>query len=164
MKLTLLLCPFLAHLIHHSKMEIMGAKQTAHLLPVSHSLDIKHYFIKVITDLHLVRRFWNQVFTWASVILSSLARAARSADARYFCLWNRFSNSHTCNLFIRMKAFNCLASSPAVAFYNEKLRANWYYAIHSILQKRNIGDVSSSFFNGFLTSSWLSALKSDEEK
>ena len=63
MKLTLLLCPFLAHLIHHSKMEIMGAKQTAHLLPVSHSLDIKHYFKKVVTDLHLVRRFWNQVFT-----------------------------------------------------------------------------------------------------
>lgn len=47
------------------------------------------------TDLHLVRRFWNHVFTWASVILSSLASAARSADAKYFCLWNRFSNSHT---------------------------------------------------------------------
>lgn len=45
--------------------------------------------------LHFVRRFWNQVFTCASVILSPRARAARSADARYFCLWNRFSSSAT---------------------------------------------------------------------
>ena len=34
--------------------------------------------------LHLVRLFWNQVFTWASVILSCLAREERSAEARYF--------------------------------------------------------------------------------
>lgn len=34
--------------------------------------------------LHLVRRFWNQVLTWASVILRALARVARSAEARYF--------------------------------------------------------------------------------
>lgn len=47
--------------------------------------------------LHLVRRFWNQVLTWASVILSPRARAARSADAKYFCLWKRFSNSATWN-------------------------------------------------------------------
>lgn len=40
---------------------------------------------------------WNQVLTWASVILSPRARAARSADAKYFCLWKRFSNSATWN-------------------------------------------------------------------
>lgn len=45
--------------------------------------------------LHFVRRFWNHVFTWASVIFRPLAKAALSADARYFCLWNRFSNSAT---------------------------------------------------------------------
>lgn len=35
-------------------------------------------------NLHLVRRFWNQVLTCASVIFSPLARADLSADARYF--------------------------------------------------------------------------------
>lgn len=48
------------------------------------------------THLHFVRRFWNQVFTCASVILRPRASAARSADAKYFCLWKRFSNSATC--------------------------------------------------------------------
>jgi hypothetical protein len=43
--------------------------------------------------LHLVLLFWNQVLTWASVILSCLAREDRSAEARYFCLWKRFSSS-----------------------------------------------------------------------
>ena len=47
------------------------------------------------TDLHLVRLFWNQVLTWASVIFSNFASAALSALARYFCLWNLFSNSQT---------------------------------------------------------------------
>lgn len=47
------------------------------------------------THLHLVRRFWNHVLTWASVIFSPRASAALSADARYFCLWNRFSSSAT---------------------------------------------------------------------
>lgn len=61
--------------------------------------------------LHLVRRFWNQVLTWASVILSPRARAARSADAKYFCLWKRFSNSATWNfnrkyyIFIQLIVF-----------------------------------------------------------
>lgn len=49
-----------------------------------------------LSHLHLVLRFWNQVLTWASVIFSVLARAARSALARYFCLWKRFSNSQIC--------------------------------------------------------------------
>lgn len=38
---------------------------------------------------------WNHVLTCASVIFNPLAKAALSADARYFCLWNRFSNSAT---------------------------------------------------------------------
>ena len=49
-----------------------------------------------LTDLHLVRRFWNQVLTCASVILSPLASAERSADARYFWRWKRFSSSMIC--------------------------------------------------------------------
>ena len=48
--------------------------------------------------LHLVRRFWNHVFTCASVIFKVLANVALSVDARYFCLWKRFSSSHICNL------------------------------------------------------------------
>ena len=43
--------------------------------------------------LHLVLLFWNQVFTWASVIFRFLARVARSVEAKYFCLWKRFSSS-----------------------------------------------------------------------
>lgn len=46
--------------------------------------------------LHLVRRFWNHVLTWASVIFRVLARAARSALAKYFCRWKRFSSSQIC--------------------------------------------------------------------
>lgn len=48
--------------------------------------------------LHFVRLFWNQVFTCASVIFSDFANAARSADAKYFCLWKRFSSSAICSL------------------------------------------------------------------
>lgn len=44
-----------------------------------------------------MRLFWNHVFTCASVIFRPRANEARSADAKYFCLWNRFSNSATCN-------------------------------------------------------------------
>jgi len=44
--------------------------------------------------LHLVLLFWNQVFTWASVIFRFLAKVARSVEAKYFCLWKRFSSSH----------------------------------------------------------------------
>lgn len=36
------------------------------------------------------------VFTCASVILSPLASWARSAEARYFCLWKRRSSSVIC--------------------------------------------------------------------
>ncbi len=43
--------------------------------------------------LHFVRLFWNHVLTCASVILSVLASAALSVEARYFCLWKRFSSS-----------------------------------------------------------------------
>ena len=38
----------------------------------------------------------HQVFTWASVILSVFAKVARSAEAKYFCLWKRFSSSQIC--------------------------------------------------------------------
>lgn len=38
---------------------------------------------------------WNHVLTCASVIFNPLASCARSADAKYFCLWNRFSSSAT---------------------------------------------------------------------
>lgn len=49
-----------------------------------------------LSHLHLVLRFWNHVLTCASVIFRVLARAARSALARYFCRWKRFSSSHIC--------------------------------------------------------------------
>lgn len=55
--------------------------------------------------LHLVRRFWNQVFTCASVILRALARAARSAEARYFCRWKRFSSSQICRRVKDVRGF-----------------------------------------------------------
>lgn len=55
--------------------------------------------------LHLVRRFWNHVLTWASVIFSCLARAARSALARYFCLWKRFSSSQICMRVKEVRGF-----------------------------------------------------------
>lgn len=55
--------------------------------------------------LHLVRRFWNHVLTCASVILSDFASAARSAEARYFCLWNRFSSSAICSLVKLVRGF-----------------------------------------------------------
>ena len=50
-------------------------------------------FFKVMYYLHFVLRFWNQVLTWASVILRFLANVALSVDAKYFCLWNLFSSS-----------------------------------------------------------------------
>ena len=46
-----------------------------------------------VSYLHFVLLFWNHVLTWASVILRFLAREARSVEARYFCLWKRFSSS-----------------------------------------------------------------------
>lgn len=55
--------------------------------------------------LHFVRRFWNQVLTCASVILSALARAARSAEARYFCRWKRFSSSQICRRVKDVRGF-----------------------------------------------------------
>jgi len=61
--------------------------------------------LKNSTDLHFVRLFWNQVLTWASVILRVLASAARSAEARYFCLWNRFSSSAICSLVNEVRGF-----------------------------------------------------------
>lgn len=57
------------------------------------------------TDLHLVLRFWNQVLTCASVILRLLARAARSALARYFCRWNLFSSSQIWTLEKDVRGF-----------------------------------------------------------
>lgn len=57
------------------------------------------------TNLHLVLRFWNQVLTCASVILRLFARAARSALARYFCRWKRFSNSHIWTLEKEVRGF-----------------------------------------------------------
>lgn len=41
-------------------------------------------------------RFAYHVLTCASVILRLFANVARSAEARYFCLWKRFSNSQIC--------------------------------------------------------------------
>ena len=55
--------------------------------------------------LHLVRLFWNQVFTWASVILRFLANVALSVEAKYFCLWNLFSSSQICNLEKEVRGF-----------------------------------------------------------
>ena len=55
--------------------------------------------------LHLVLRFWNQVLTCASVILRFLANVALSVDAKYFCLWKRFSSSHICNLENEVRGF-----------------------------------------------------------
>lgn len=55
--------------------------------------------------LHFVLLFWNHVFTWASVIFRLFANAALSADARYFCLWNLFSNSAICSLVNDVRGF-----------------------------------------------------------
>ena len=55
--------------------------------------------------LHFVLRFWNQVLTCASVILRFLANVALSVDAKYFCLWKRFSSSHICNLENEVRGF-----------------------------------------------------------
>lgn len=55
--------------------------------------------------LHFVRRFWNQVLTCASVILRALARAARSAEARYFWRWKRFSSSQICRRVKDVRGF-----------------------------------------------------------
>lgn len=57
------------------------------------------------TNLHLVLRFWNQVLTCASVIFRLLARAARSALAKYFCRWKRFSNSQIWTLEKEVRGF-----------------------------------------------------------
>lgn len=57
------------------------------------------------TNLHLVLRFWNQVLTCASVIFRLLARAARSALARYFCRWKRFSSSQIWTLEKEVRGF-----------------------------------------------------------
>lgn len=57
------------------------------------------------TYLHFVLRFWNQVLTWASVIFKFLAKDALSAEAKYFCLWNLFSNSAICSLVNDVRGF-----------------------------------------------------------
>lgn len=67
-------------------------------------LQVKMDF-KCHTNLHLVLRFWNQVFTCASVIFRLLARAARSALARYFCRWKRFSSSQIWTLEKEVRGF-----------------------------------------------------------
>ena len=59
----------------------------------------------VLAYLHLVRLFWNQVFTWASVILRLFASVALSVEAKYFCLWNRFSNSQIWSLENDVRGF-----------------------------------------------------------
>ncbi len=61
--------------------------------------------MKFHTNLHLVLRFWNQVLTCASVIFRLLARAARSALARYFCRWKRFSSSQIWTLEKDVRGF-----------------------------------------------------------
>lgn len=55
--------------------------------------------------LHFVLLFWNQVLTCASVILSALARAARSAEAKYFWRWKRFSSSQICRRVKDVRGF-----------------------------------------------------------
>ncbi|TNN48791.1 hypothetical protein EYF80_041030 [Liparis tanakae] len=47
----------------------------------------------------------SAVLTWASVIFRALARAARSADARYFCRWKRFSSSQICSRVKDVRGF-----------------------------------------------------------
>lgn len=69
-------------------------KQTHFSLPGTQATLLKKK-ISSIAYLHLVLLFWNHVFTWASVMLSCLASCARSLDAKYFCLLNRFSSSFT---------------------------------------------------------------------
>lgn len=54
---------------------------------------------------HFVRLFWNQVFTCESVILRPFASADRSADARYFWRWKRFSSSTTWTLENDVRGF-----------------------------------------------------------
>jgi hypothetical protein len=54
---------------------------------------------------HLVRRFWNQVLTCASVMRRALASAALSAEARYFWRKKRRSSSSTCEREKEVRGF-----------------------------------------------------------
>lgn len=54
---------------------------------------------------HLVRRFWNQVLTCASVMRRALASAALSAEARYFWRRKRRSSSSTCEREKEVRGF-----------------------------------------------------------
>ena len=46
---------------------------------------------------HLVRRFWNQIFTWVSVRLRARARFNRSQTERYRVWRNLFSRETSCS-------------------------------------------------------------------
>ena len=76
-----------------------------HRYQISVELGLPKTIYVIHSYLHLVRLFWNQVFTWASVILRFLANVALSVEAKYFCLWNLFSSSQICNLENEVRGF-----------------------------------------------------------
>lgn len=53
---------------------------------------------------HLVRRFWNHIFTWVSVKLSESARFSRSQTDRYRVVLNLFSRATSCSYVKAVRA------------------------------------------------------------
>ena len=81
------------------RLSTLGKNMVPHKYSLHTTRDIRQMWVQnnliifKVYYLHLVLRFWNQVLTWASVILRFLANVALSVDAKYFCLWNLFSSS-----------------------------------------------------------------------
>ena len=88
----------------------------------------------------------HQVFTWASVILGLLAKVALSADARYFCLWKRFSSSQIC---IRVNEVRGFFRFGGVRF--------WYG-----WPMRRVGKAAYPGPNGKVTAGWGTRLELGE--
>ena len=75
------------------------------LKPIAHLGNSGQFMFPFLSYLHLVLLFWNHVLTCASVIFKPFARVALSVEAKYFCLWNFFSNSHICRRENEVRGF-----------------------------------------------------------
>ena len=53
---------------------------------------------------HLVRRFWNQIFTWVSVRFNESARLSLSHTERYLVVLNLFSKATSCSYVNAVRA------------------------------------------------------------
>lgn len=68
---------------------------------------------------HLVRRFWNHIFTWVSVKLKDSARLRRSHTDRYLVDLNLFSRATSCSY---VNAVRALLGLPDFESEPERLR------------------------------------------